>query len=374
MTKKKMVSPKIVVQPEELLVPEVDEFYNVPTGSASNLVMEVLSSGENVGDLPDRKQQISRSTQMTVLESGKKRLVSIKSTKCSISVELADIEKMTGTNKPAKKLFVLAMIKANEQAIHNGQLGRNYVSFPVKELVDIGFYKTPQSARKGFDSGADALTSLKIRGTVEETKKKKQVQMTLEVLFTGAHREKGQCILYLNERINWGFIAQYFTILPKYYFSLSNRASELLYYIFYLARQNTKDIAEKGHFNISFRAIQARLQLPSEVMNENPYKTIKKPIEDALEEIEKGHNCYYGGQEFGLLPVADDNAPIKEYLDKGYLKVTLSGSFAASFLAISEGTKKQIEQSNQRKARIEEKAIAMKTAQNMKDIPEQNKL
>ena len=113
----------------------------------------------------------------------------------------------------------------------------------------------------------DTLTSLKIKGHIQQTKKKGSSIDALEVLFTGARIERGQCTIYFNERISWSFIAQYFTILPRYYFRLPNRASDLLYYIFYLARQHTRDIEERGYFTIGFRAIQHRLQLPSEVGN-----------------------------------------------------------------------------------------------------------
>ena len=187
----------------------------------------------------------------------------------------------------------------------------------------------------------------------------------LEVLFTGARIERGQCTIFFNERISWSFIAQYFTILPRYYFRLSNRASDLLYYIFYLARQHTRDIEERGYFTIGFRAIQHRLQLPSEVGNNNPYKTIKKPIEEAIEELETEHSNLYRNTEFSLLPVCDDTAPIAEYLDNGYLKVGLTGAFAETFIAISKDTAKQIETAQKRQARITEKAVAINTAKKL---------
>ena len=113
-----------------------------------------------------------------------------------VTIELEDIEKLTGSNKPAKKLFFFFFIKANEQAIHDGQLTKDYISFHLQELVDIGFYKSSNSARAGFFKGADILTSLKIKG---------------EVLFTGAMITKGQCYIFFNPRISWGFLAQYFT-------------------------------------------------------------------------------------------------------------------------------------------------------------------
>lgn len=356
----------LTIQPVAPLKPvEQRDFYNVPDSTASNLILETLGAGAAIADLPARKRQVNHSTTLEVLESGKRRQVSLKTQKASVTIELADIDKLTGSNKPAKKLFVLALIKANEQAIHDGQLTKNYISFPLQELIDTGFYSTPQSARKGFNAGMDTLTSLKIKGHIQQTKKKGSSIDALEVLFTGARIERGQCTIFFNERISWSFIAQYFTILPRYYFRLPNRASDLLYYIFYLTRQHTKDIEERGYFTISFRAIQHRLQLPSEVGNNNPDRTIKQPIEEAIEQIEDGHSGLYGNEDFSLLPVYDEYAPIASFLDNGYLRVELKGSFAETFIAISEDTAKQIEAAQKRQARITEKAVAINTAKKL---------
>lgn len=354
------------LQPVAPLKPsEQKDFYNVPDSTASNLILETLGAGADIADLPARKRQVNHSTTLEVLESGKRRQVNLETQKASVTIELADIDKLTGSNKPAKKLFVLALIKANEQAIHDGQLTKNYISFPLQELIDTGFYSTPQSARKGFNAGMDTLTSLKIKGHIQQTKKKGSSIDALEVLFTGARIERGQCTIFFNERIIWSFIAQYFTILPRYYFRLSNRASDLLYYIFYLARQHTRDIEERGYFTIGFRAIQHRLQLPSEIGNNNPDRTIKQPIEEAIEQIEDGHSGLYGNVEFSLLPVYDETATISEYLENGYLKVELKGAFAKTFIVISKDTAKQIEAAQKRQARITEKAIAINTAKKL---------
>lgn len=354
------------IQPVAPLKPlEQKDFYNVPDSTASNLILETLGAGAAIADLPDRKRQINHGTTIEVFESGKSRRVTLSGSKSQVTIELADIDKLTGSNKPAKKLFVLSLIKANEQAIHEGQLTRDYISFPLQELVDIGFYKSLRSARTGFNSGMDTLTSLKIKGHIQQTRKKGSSIDALEVLFTGAKIENNQCFVRFNYAIDWGFIVQYFTILPRHYFALPNRASDLLYYIFYLARQHTRDIEERGYFTIGFRAIQQRLQLPNEKGAANPQRDIKQPIEDAIVQIEDGHNLVYGNTEFSLLPVCDEAAPIADYLDNGYLKVGLTGSFAKTFIAIGKDTAKQIETAQKRQARITEKAIAINTAKKL---------
>ena len=362
----KKTQKALLVQPLSPLKPvEREDFYNMPDSTASNLILETLGAGANIADLPDRKRQINHGTTLEVLENGKRRQISLINQKASVTIELADIDKLTGSNKPAKKLFVLSLIKANEQAIHGGQLTRDYISFPLQELVDIGFYASLRSARTGFNAGMDALASLKVKGHIQQTKKKGSSIDALEVLFTGARIEKGQCTIFFNSRISWSFIAQYFTILPRYYFKLPNRASDLLYYIFYLARQHTRDIEERGYFTIGFRAIQNRLQLPSEKGLNNPLRDIKQPIEDAIEQIEDAHSAVYQNMEFVLLPVYDEDAPISEYLDNGYLQVSLKGGFANAFIEISRETAKQIETAQKRQARITEKAIAINTAKKL---------
>ena len=364
----------LTIQPVAPLKPvEQRDFYNVPDSTASNLILETLGAGADIADLPARKRQVNHATTLEVYEDGQRRQIQLKTQKASVTIELADIDKLTGSNKPAKKLFVLALIKANEQAIHEGQLTKNYVSFPLQELIDTGFYSTPQSARKGFNTGMDTLTSLKIKGHIQQTKKKGSSIDALEVLFTGARIERGQCTIYFNERISWSFIAQYFTILPRYYFRLPNRASDLLYYIFYLARQHTKDIEERGYFTIGFRAIQHRLQLPSEAGTKNPQRDIKDPIDEAIEELETEHSLLYGNTEFSLLPVYDEAASIKDYLDNGYLRVGLTGAFAKTYIAISKDTAKQIEQAEKRQARITEKAVAINTAKAIEDAERSGK-
>ena len=349
-------------------------FYNLPTSTGSNLIYDVLEAGKNVADLPNRKKTINRNTIYTVKKNGKGRQISLKNRSGTeeAQVQLADIEKLIGTNKAAKMLFTLSMIKANEQAVFNGELTKDYISFPLQELVDIGLYKTIRSARRGFENGMDLLTGIKIKGKSQKSKKvgiQTDNDFKLRVMFTGADITGGECKILLNPYINWGYFTQYFTILPRYYFSLSNRASNLLLYIFYLARQNVRAIEErasqnggKGYFTISFRSLQQKLQLPSEKGNKDPKKTIKDVIENTVSEIEEKHKETYGCGGFYLEPTYSDKAPISEYLDNGYLKVILEGAFSSMFVAISKETERQIKEYQARQKKIQDNAITQAIA------------
>ena len=335
-------------------------FYSVPTSPATEGVLKVLGSGKNnLEQMPKMAKQVSHSKQIKVLQNGKKRLVTVKSNTSTVTLELADIEKLTGSNKTAKKLFIFNLIKMNEQAYSGGTLRRNYMQFPLQELIGIGFYSTLRSARQGFNNGMDLLTSLKLKGSMK--KGKKELATALEVLFTGANIKNGVCTVFINERVNWAFIAAFYTILPHYSFKLSNKAFDLILYVFYLARQNLKQIEEKGCFNISLRAIQNQLQLPNEIGCLNPTRDIKKPVEDAIAEILK----YGNSTEFSIQPVVDNNAPIAAYLDSGYIKITLKGNYANDFIALYKDRAKQIETAQKRKDTILEKAITINTAKKL---------
>lgn len=338
-------------------------FYDMPTSSASHLLLDILSSGDSIADLPERKKQVSHGAKYEVKASGNKRLVSMENYEgtAKMTVELTDINKLT---KPAIMLLVYVLVKANEQALHNGELTKDHISFPLQSLIDDGLYKTIQSARRGFLTGRDALTSLQIKGQLQERKGSKNAVKVddLIVPFIKGGIKNNQCYMYLNPYMDWEFFAQYFTKLPKYIFSLSDRAGLFLYYIFYLARQHTSEIESRKYFTISFRAIHSLLKLPSEKGLNNPQRDIKDAIENAVEEIEEAHRKMYGNNEFSFRLVSDKKAGISEYLDNGYLEVSLTGAFAEPFISQSQERQKKIQQAEQKKARIEEKATAMKIA------------
>lgn len=337
------------------------DFYNVPTSPVTDTIFKAMGTGSYLAQMPARAKEVNHSRQIEVLQSGDKRQVIVSSQVSTVTLELSDIDKLVGSNKPAKKIFIFSLIKMNEQAFSEGTLRRNYIQFPLQELIDIGYYSRPQSARKGFNDAMDILTSLKVKGKLQKGKKKTIEQSAIEVLFTGANIKKGTCTIFLNERINWAFVAAFYTILPKYYFRLSNRASDLLYYIFYIARQRVRDIEEKGYFNIGMRTVQGCLNLPGEINNKNPDRTIKQPIEEAITAIEEA------GQdlEFTITPIYDDKAPIASYLSNGRLRIELKGKYANYFIALSKETAKQIQTAEKRRETITQKAIAANLAKKM---------
>lgn len=351
--------PAIPVAPQE----KKDEFYRLPTSTTTNLTMEVFAAGDAIDEIGLRKQLYSKGSNIIVQQDGLARRITLKSKNSEVSIEVNDITDLAGNNKPAKKIFTLALIKINEQALSGDVLTRDFVTFAVSELVENGMYKNTKTASAGLKKAISALTSIKLSG-------EDRVSSSFEAgaIFPKIKVRNGVCTIKIDSELPWASIARFITILPSYYFQLGNRASDLLWYIFYVARQRTKEIKEHGYFTISFRAIHHRLQLPSEEGNSFPGRTIKEPIEAAITEIEDAHHKTYGNNDFALEPVYNDAAPIREFLDRGYLRVSLAGEFSEKFIAIADSKQKKIGVASKRKARIEEKAkVAALTEKLKKD-------
>lgn len=350
------------------------DLYNLPSSPIVNLVIEGLDAGSNMADIPARKRAYSRAGKYTVSGNEQCREIKLETQTSQITLTFSDISKITG-DKSTTKMFVYILIMGNKQAIRNGILTQDSVTFSLDDLKEAGIYKDIRAARRGFWETTDRLTSIKIKGKVHKkgTKKGKSEDIinqavdaaddndnkAMSVLFTDAIIQKNQCTVYLNPRVNWSLIAQFFTILPHYYFKLQGKAPILLLYIFYLARMpdNERMIHKQGFFTIKLRAVHSRMNLPNEDNNENPKRTIKEPIEAAIAEIEDRQKiCYPGNNDFKLEIVYPPKANIKRYLDEGILKVYIAGTFAQRFIDLSKKSEQAIQDKQEKQARIAENA------------------
>lgn len=289
------------------------ECYNTPVGSLSELIMLAISAAPDFG----RINSVAHNATYVFCKSDKNpnhHSVKKSTDKYELTVDLSDICKVTKNSFPARKMLVWLMIKANEQAIFNRQRKEESVTFSLYELLENGLYSTIRSARKGLESAMDVLTCIKIKGRISGYRSK-EIE-GLEVLFTGYHIRRNICTVYLNERVEWSFLFQRFTHLPKGYFRLSKQSSDLLYYISYLL-----SFKESNTKKISLRTIQRRMLLPDETTTtNNPHwsRDVKNKIARAVEEISR---CT---DSIELTLDTYDARDISEYLDRSVLVIKKS--------------------------------------------------
>lgn len=335
------------------------KYFNMPTSAVTQAMYQLLGSS-SLEEMQARNKLINHNQKIEILQNRRnpsQRIITKETDKGSFSIGITDIEKIGGNNKAVKKMLALSLIKLNEQAVHNGTLTKEYITIPLQELADIGFYKNTKTARKGFKETTETLTSIKAAGETESG------DSDLVVMFIKATVKNGVGYIFPNPYINWAGIANYFTIMPKYSFKLKSNAFDLINYISYIARQRTREIKEKGYFTISLRAVQNCLDLPNERENKNPERDIKKPIRDAVAEIMAADRK----ENFVISIVADNNASTSDYLDKGYLKIKPAGDYGEHFIKIAEKHQKQIETATKRKAAIVDAAKARNMAAKMEN-------
>ena len=276
-----------------------------------------------------------------------------------VIVEIAQADKyLSKTNKTFTKMLLFTLQKMNAQ---------NYpleVGFSLQELVDLGMYSTTSNAGRAIKEFIAQQKQTMLSGSVK--KKRKTVKEEGGILFYHYRLENGYVKLSVNENFNMEFIANYFTVFPRFAYALSNNAFNLVRYIFFLARQNTKPIKEKGTFTISLDNVRENLGLPApdEVKNRKYRQYIIEPIEAAIEEIEVTAQKAPEAKEYGftITPVGTDTSNINKWLE-GYLEIGLKGDFAETFVKLATKAEQDREKWNRIKTAELAKLAARKEAE-----------
>lgn len=237
-------------------------------------------------------------------------------------------------NKTFAKIFMLTLQKMTEQSFPR------VVTIPLQDCVDKGMYNNTSNAKRAFIEFFKIQKDMTIRGEVR--KGKETIKEEGGVLFYHyKFPQKGIVELSVNENFNMEFIASYFSIFPDFAYSLNLNAFLLVRYIFFLARQHTREIKEKGYFSISMESVREVLGLPAvaDVKNRKYKQFIIEPIEKAIEEIEEALLNVPEAKDcaFTITPYGTDKTNIHEWL-QGTLEIGLSGEFADSFIKIAKKT------------------------------------
>ena len=334
------------------------KWFSFPNSPASNTVISVVS---HVGDLETfgkRLEHNSHSTQIDFFDppEGSKNLsqrVKYSTDNTETTIHLDNIDLFTKANKPLKKILTYTLVQLSKENVTENPENDISIKFPLEDFVTLGCYKTIRTARQAFNQAQHPLTSIKIEGVVKDKKDQKQITDSgIEVLFTGAHIKNGIVEIYLNKRINWQLFAlQYFSILPKEYFSLSDNAADTLLNIVMLARKRLNDIGKNGSFNMSFKTLQQILDLPDETVTKNPGRDIKEPILNAITEISKMLNG-----DIVVEPIYNANGNIIEFLEDGYAKVSLYNEYLEHFGELAKTKRIKIEGAIKKREEIADRA------------------
>ena len=319
----------------EQITPSNQIYSTLPTAAAINLIKQILNNPTRIES--PRRGRIAVSEHYLT----KDMLITYKGNDSELTLSIERVKELFSKRvQNGAKFFNFVLEKLNEQNYNER------TEFLLDELVDAGIYASPASAFRGLKTVTDKLMRIHVEGKVITYRGKKKVESTNVKAAVIAQRNVtyNQCFVVLPPLFREG--APSITILPRWGYTLQNEnAYMLLDYIYYLARQNTNKIKNRGYFTIGLDTVRQHLGLPSpeevkESFKSEYSKLIIKPIEDAITAIEDKQE----GADLKITPIYDAAYKnIHEYLD-GYLEIILSGeAYEYMKQRALEGNKRQAE-------------------------------
>ena len=316
----------------------MNEYFLLPNNKIVSILIKILSNLYALPILIERENASHRDgTQWELKSVENHSILRIhKSDLSDIHLNFSYLYNATSSQSvlnSAKKMLLFLLVKMNQQCQHKGSRLRDDITFPLQELVDYGLYASINSSRKGFLATKEVLSSIQIKGNDKvggENGKQKVVISEPICPFTDFSISHNLCSVTLNPAMDVAFFCHTYAVVPKEIFTLSNRGFTLLWYLCFLARQNWKELKEKGCFSVRTHTIQTLLSLPEEEGNKDVKRTIKQPVEDAIQKIMEATN---GTME---IEIVRQGTSIKEYLKKGTLLVKMNSSFIEYYQQLFE--------------------------------------
>lgn len=236
------------------------------------------------------------------------------------------------------------------------------VRIELPEVVRLMKYKSEETAYRAVVKFVQQMETVDLSQTKKGRGKNAKTTSSGGILFIHRTRRGSIVNIYVNPHFDIHVLAEQFTVFPDWAYALGTGAFDLVRYIFYIARQNTKAIAETGTFNISIEAVRIAMGLPDveEVKNRRYKQLIRTPIEEAIVEVEQrvAETPEAKGRFFITPRVNDATDDIDTWIKTGSLEIELRDEYVTLFTKIAEDQKTLIE--GAKKAEQRKKASARK--------------
>lgn len=288
-----------------------------------------------------------------------------------ISFEIADADRLINGQYFMRNLFFIIQ-KMNDQAFPDA------VTISLDEMVNLKMYSRTDGALRGMRTFFRNQKKITLNGAIKKTKKRKiyagenGTEKGIDGgLFTHLLYDRGSSYVQfvVDPCFNTEFIAPYFTLFPRDAYRMSEKALSLTYYIFYLARQNTRNIKNGGTFKIKMDTVRNFLGFPDvdEVKDRKYKKYIVDPLDRIIDEVERviGETPEAQNQGFTITPYVQYTGNVRDYL-QGYLEIGLKGELAKTFIDIAEKTEKRQRQRERAIEKAKAKMIAEKQVKSPK--------
>ena len=309
---------------------EMDEqhLWSLPSGPAIVYLFYLLNVAPDWNRLR-RLEKVSHGTKITVEDCNNHRgmAVAFRTASAEIHFAIRYTELLRIGLTPARRLLPYLLSQTIAQCSAGGRIVPGEIVIPLRDLVYHGFYSTSRSARVAVEHSMQLLRGIGLSGRV--TRPQEEEQDHPEPLLSGYTIQNGTLSVRMNDKLNWAFVVQSYTVLPICCARLPARASSLLLYLSMLARQNTAKTAQGQPFSVKLQSIKIHLGLAEEQDSKSPRQEVLQPILDAIGQINQAAD--------GMICLEPDTRPdmkAKDSLRLGRLLVWLDGNYADYFLRL----------------------------------------
>lgn len=297
------------------------EYSNISNTEARRLVNKILNSPTKLESY--RKSALlqdydERLETMTITYKGSNKnsetyVFSIENFKTAFSRQVRN----------GAKVFTYCLALQNEQ--HRQELTFNLSDFVGENAP----YSSLDSAYRGLKNIFSKLQKIVVTGeSFVRGKPKRIISSPVVAIYDISYTN---CKLVLHP---YFASSPYFTLIPKWAFSLQDKDFMLVDYIYSLARQHTEDIRKGSGFNISLEAIRIYLGLPSAQDTQKHTEKIINPIDEAIDKIEDIQRAT-DRKDLIIKPMNISYKNISEYLN-GYLRIELNKETAEHFINLKK--------------------------------------
>ncbi len=300
----------------------------------------------------DNGEKIQRATTTYINNKSNEKIV--------LSIDRATKDGETGSDKKRgprtekKKAKIEALFW--QQYVNRGHPGE--VKLFYDDLEQLGICASRKYAIEALDNFAEWFEMSSQRASYYKAPKQgksREKYMGGDRLITGTRRVMGGWVFKINaDAAIYEIYARDYTVFPNFGYRLSDNAFFILRYLFYMGGTNAAQLREsegkpapKGiSFSLPFDSLRtAAGLLPPEEVNRKYAEKIKRPIIEALEEIQREAKREKMGDAIILEYDEEQETNINIWLDKR-LKVTLAGEVAQAFKTSIVRSRKKIKKTD----------------------------
>lgn len=320
-----------------------ETYFRLASSPLTKLIYEAFTAGPHFDRLADGKAEVNHKVFFDVQEEDGKTVFEYQNSRGTLFFSLPTncLKEGGKTRSYAKKLFVILLIEWNRQQ------EADVVTIPLHRFYKkYAAYSKNNHTHRGLKKAIPLLAFISVWGNQKISKykgrKAEHIQLAEKTpLFDRLSLSNGELKFSVNPsfKAKKKLIFEFFPSLPTFFFNLSSNAADMLFHIFYIARQNLDTLERRKPFAVSFKAVHVALCLPKVQETHHHKQLIIQPLIDAVEEI----NRQATGTGLSLAINGKPSKTTAEILNAYKIEASITGEMLVNYQPMIERVKAEQE-------------------------------